>query len=241
MAFFGKPEGKLAGRTALITGASRGIGAAVAEAFAREGAHVILLARTIGALEEIDDRIQEAGGKATLMPFDLNDIQKIQAIAPTIAGRFQKLDILVGNAAMLGALSPVALSDAKIYEEVFRLNFFANYHLIRALDPLLRGSDAGRAIFVTSAAARMNMPYWSAYAASKAALEVMVSAYAKEVSYSNLKVNILSPGIVATEMRAQAFPAEDQTKLAQPADIAAKFVALAAPDCTGTGMLVEAA
>lgn len=232
---------RLEGRVALITGASRGIGAAVAKSFAAEGAHVILLARTQGALEETDDAIQAAGGKATLLPFDLGETKKIAAIGPTIADRFKRLDILVGNAAMLGNLSPVAMSDPKVYEETFRVNFLANYHLIRALDPLLRGSDAGRAIFVTSGAAHMDSPFWSGYAASKAALEAMVLAYAAETAYSPLKVNILNPGVVRTEMRAEAFPAEDALSLPLPETITQRFIELALPAWDKSGKVVKAA
>lgn len=232
---------RLKGRVALITGASRGIGAAVAKAYAAEGAHVILLARTQGGLEETDDAIRAAGGSATLMPFDLSEVKKLDAIGPAIAERFKRLDILVGNAAMFGGLSPVAASDPKVYEEIFRVNFFANYRLIRALDPLLRASDAGRAIFVTSGAAQMSEPYWSAYAASKAALERMISTYAAETAYSPLKVNILDPGIVRTNMRREAFPGEDPSKLPAPETVVERFIELAAPGCSKTGKIVMAA
>ncbi|HYD18768.1 MAG TPA: SDR family NAD(P)-dependent oxidoreductase [Patescibacteria group bacterium] len=232
---------RLAGRVALITGASRGIGAAVAKAYAAEGAHVILLARTQGALEALDDEISAAGGTATLLPFDLAETKKITGIAPVIIERFRRLDILVGNAAMLGNLSPVAMSDHKVFEETFKVNFFANYHLIRALDPLLRGSDAGRAIFVTSGAAQMHSPFWSGYAASKAALENMVATYAAETAYSPLKVNIIDPGAVATEMRRDAFPGEDASRLPAPASVTARFVELALPGHAATGQIVRAA
>lgn len=232
---------RLAGRVALVTGASRGIGAAVAKAFAREGAHVILLARTIGGLEEVDDAIQAAGGKATLLPMDLAKTDQIAAIGPTISERFKRLDILVANAAMLGTLSPVAMSDAKSWENTMKVNVLANYHLIRTLDPLLRGSDAGRAIFVTSAAAHMNIPFWSSYAASKAALEAMVGTYAAEVAYSSLKVNILNPGIVRTAMRAEAFPGEDPQSLPAPESIVERFIELASPQFSKTGKIVNAA
>lgn len=235
------PEKRLAGRVALITGASRGIGAAVAKGFAAEGAHVILLARTQGALEALDDEIQSAGGKATLLPFDLSETKKIDGIAGAIATRFRRLDILVGNAAMLGNLSPVAMSDAKVFEETFRVNFFANYHLIRALDPLLRGSDAGRAIFVTSGAAHAHDAFWSGYAASKAALEAMVATYAAETAYSPLKVNILDPGVVRTGMRHDAFPAEDPETLPAPETVVERFIELASPGCATTGAVVAAA
>lgn len=236
-----KQDGRLQGRIALITGASRGIGAAVAEAFAAEGAHVILLARTQGALEELDDRIQARGGTATLLPFDLGETKKIAALGPALAERFGKLDILVGNAATLGALSPVALSDAKVYDEVLRVNFLANVQLVRTLDPLLRASDAGRAIFVTAGHARADNPFWSAYAASKAALETMAATYAKEVAYSKLRVNVIDPGIVATELRAAAYPGENVADLPQPDAVAGAFVDLAAPDCMTTGKIVAAA
>lgn len=231
----------LDGRVALITGASRGIGAATAKAFAREGAHVVLLARTIGALEDIDNQIREEGGNATLLPFDLTQTANISEIGPAIAGKFKRLDIFVGNAAMLGPLSPVALSDPEMYQEVFQVNFFANYHLIRTLDPLLRGSDAGRAIFVTSGASRIHHPFWSAYAASKAALENMACTYAVETAYSPLKVNVFDPGAVRTGMRAEAFPAENPMTLPTPETIAQKIVALALPSYAETGTLVEAA
>lgn len=235
------PKKRLEGRIALITGASRGIGAAVATAYARAGAHVILLARTVGGLEETDDAIQREGGTATLFPFDLAESRKISAIGPTIAERFGKLDILVGNAGILGQLSPVALSDHKSYESVMKINFFANYHLIRTLDPLLRGSPAGRAIFVTANAARRHTPFWSAYAASKAALETMAASYAAEVAYSKLKVNIIDPGTVGTALRAEAFPAEDKASLPAPASVAERFVDLAAADWEESGKIIAAA
>lgn len=235
------PQKRLDGRLALVTGASRGLGAAVAEAYAREGAHVILLARTQGALEEVDDRIQAAGGTATLLPFDLMEHKKIPAPAGAIAERFGKLDILTACAGTLGALSPVAMSDAKIYDEVFRVNFMANVHLVRNLDSLLRGSIAGRAIFVTDHTLDDHSPFWSAYLASKAALEAMASTYAREVSFSPLRVNIVNPGRLRTGLRASAFPAEDQSTLIAPEDVTEIFVRLAAEDCTDTGRIVAAA
>jgi NAD(P)-dependent dehydrogenase (short-subunit alcohol dehydrogenase family) len=236
-----KPSRRLEGRVALVTGASRGIGAAVAKAFAREGAHVILLARTVGGLEEVDDAIQSAGGTATLLPMDLSKPEQIAAIGPTIAERFRRLDILVANAGIVGTLSPVAMSDPKIWESVFKINVLANYHLIRTLDPLLRGSDAGRAIFVTSGASQMAMPFWSSYAASKAALEAMAMTYAAETAYSPLRVNILNPGVVRTAMRAEAFPGEDPLTLRTPDSIVESFIELASPQFFRTGKIVEAA
>lgn len=231
---------RLEGRVALVTGASRGIGASAAKALAAEGAHVILLARTVGGLEEIDDAIQAAGGTATLLPFDLAETKKIEAIGGAITEKFKKLDILIGNAGMLGSLSPVAMSDAKIYEETFRVNFFANYHLIRTLDPLLRGSDAGRAVFVTSGAVQSCKPFWSSYSASKAALEAMVRTYAAEVAHSPLKVNILDPGVVRTQMRAAAKPSEDPMSIPAPESLNGLFLSLVLPSFTETGKIAIA-
>ena len=237
-----KPQNKpLQGRVALITGASRGLGAAIAKSYAAAGAHVVLLARTVSGLEQVDDAIQAMGGTATLIPFDLAQTDKIETLGPALAEKFRRLDIFVGNAAMLGALSPVAMSDPKMYQNVFKVNFFANYQLIRTLDPLLRGSDAGRAIFVTSGVVRMNMPHWGAYAASKAALEKMVNAYAAEVAYSPLRVNIVDPGELRTDMHAEAFPGLDPKTLPLPDTIVDHFVTLASPDFKETGKRVEAA
>jgi NAD(P)-dependent dehydrogenase (short-subunit alcohol dehydrogenase family) len=233
--------GRLQGRLALVTGASRGLGAAVAEAYAREGAHVVLLARTQGALEEVDDRIQAAGGTATLLPFDLSEHKKIPALGAALAERFGKLDILTACAATLGALSPVAMSDAKIYDEVMRVNFMANVHLLRSLDGLLRGSIAGRAIFVTDHTLGEHPPFWSAYRASKAALEAMAATYAHEVSFSPLRVNIVNPGRLRTGLRAAAFPGENPAELTAPEDVTDIFVRLAAEDFTDTGRIVAAA
>jgi NAD(P)-dependent dehydrogenase (short-subunit alcohol dehydrogenase family) len=224
-----------------VTGASRGIGAAAAKAFAAAGAHVILMARTQGALEEVDDAIHAAGGQSTVFPFDLSEVKKISAIGGAIADKFRRLDIFVGNAAMLGSLSPVAHSDPKVFDETFRVNFFANYHLLRTLDPLLRGSDAGRAIFVTSGAAHGAHPFWGGYAASKAALEAMVATYAAEVAHSPLKVNILDPGVVRTNMRASAFPAEKPESLPAPETLVPRFLELASPACHDSGKIVRAA
>jgi len=232
---------RLEGRTALITGASRGIGASIAKAYAKEGAHVILLARTIGGLEEVDDQIKAQGGNATLMPIDLLKLDDLNNLGPTIAEHFGKLDIFVGNAGLLGSLGPVAMSDPKLWHKVFNVNVHANYQLIRTLDPLLRGSDAGRAIFVTSSVAQKVVPNWGAYAASKAALEQMVKTYATEVSHSPLKVNIIDPGATRTDMRAEAFPGEDPASLKDTNDLVEDFIRLAMPDCTSHGETIRAA
>ena len=232
---------RLSGRVALVTGASRGIGAAVAKAFAAEGAHVILLARTVGGLEAVDDAIQAAGGTATLLPFDLNRTEQLATLGPTLAAKFKRLDIFVANAGMLGTLSPVAMSDPKMWERVFKVNVMANYHLIRTLDPLLRGSDAGRAIFVTSGAAHNHTPFWGAYAASKAALEELAATYAEETAHSPLKVNVIDPGVVRTAMRAEAFPGEDPLKLPEPESLVESFIELASPQHGKTGNIISAA
>ena len=232
---------RLSGRTALITGASRGIGAAVAKRFAAEGAHVILAARTVGGLEETDDAIfQTTGRNATLVPLDLRQYDKIDQLGFSIYERFGKLDILVSNAGVLEALGPVAHYDPKLWQRVMDVNVTANYRLIRSFDRLLRTSESGRAIFVTSGAAHAPYPYWSPYGASKAALEMMVKTYAMEIAASNLRVNLIDPGIVATKLRMQAFPGEDQSKLAQPDDVTEAFVELAEASCTRHGEVVSA-
>jgi NAD(P)-dependent dehydrogenase (short-subunit alcohol dehydrogenase family) len=200
---------KLQDKVALITGASSGIGAAVAKKFAAEGAHVILVARSVGGLEEVDDEIQNAGGSATLVPLDLLDTAAIDGLAMPLYERWKKLDILIGNAGMVGKLMPTQQYVPELWEEVFRLNVHANQRLLRALDPLLRQSEAGRALFVTSSFAHENKQFWSAYAASKAALEVIAKTYANEVAKTNVKVNLIDPGPTRTRLRAIAYPAEN--------------------------------
>jgi NAD(P)-dependent dehydrogenase (short-subunit alcohol dehydrogenase family) len=232
--------GRLEGRIALITGASRGIGAAVAERYAREGAHVILVARTTGGLEEIDDRVQALGGQATLVPLDLLDGEAIDRLGGAIAERWGRLDVLVGNAAMLGDLSPVGHFAPDLWEAVFALNVHANWRLIRACDALLRASESGRAIFVTSGITQHIAPYWGAYSASKAALEKLVLTYAAEVAQTPVRVNLLNPGPTRTSMRAQAFPGEDPKTLPAPETITESFVALAEPGFDGNGLWVAA-
>ena len=233
---------RLAGRHALITGASRGIGAAVAKRFAEEGAHVILTARTVGGLEETDDAIKQATGQsATLVPLDLRKFEQIDALGQAIYERFGRLDIVVGNAAVLETLGPIAQFDPKLWQRIIDTNVTANYRLIRSLDRLLRASDAGRAIFVTSGAARAPYPYWGPYAVSKAALEMMVKTYALEVARSNLRVNLLDPGVVRTKMRVQAFPGENPDTLPPPESVTGAFVDLADPACTLHGEVVSAA
>jgi len=230
---------RLAGRLALITGATRGIGRAVALAYAREGAHVILAGRTVGALEEVDDEIREIGGAATLLTLDLKRQDKIDALGPTIYRRWQKLDILVGNAGILGPLSPLGHVPAETWDEVLQVNLTANWRLIRTLDPLLRASDAGRAIFVSSGVAARPRAYWGPYAVSKAALEALVRTYADEVANTPVRVNLVNPGPTRTKLRAQAYPGEDPATLRTPEDIAEAFVRLAEPACTDNGRLFD--
>lgn len=230
---------RLKNRIALITGASRGIGRAVALAYAREGAHVIAMARSAGALEELDDEINGLGGAVTLLRLNLTNGDKIDALGPTILERFGKLDILVGNAGVLGPLSPLGHVSEKDWNEVLNVNLSANWRLLRTLDPLLRKSDAGRAIFVTSGAARNCRAYWGPYSVSKAALEALVKTYAAEMSDTNVRANLVNPGAVATAMRAKAMPGEDPATLPKPEDLAETFVRLALPGCTENGAIVQ--
>jgi len=232
------PTGQLEGRIALVTGASRGIGAAVAKRFAREGARLILVARTVGGLEEVDDAVKAAGSHATLVPMDLAQHELIDQLGMSIFERFGKLDILVGNAAQLGTLSPVAHGDPKAWERVIGVDLMANFRLIRSLDPLLRASGSGRAIFVTAPQARQAKPYWSAYAVAKAGLEQMVKMYAAEVAKSPMKVNLIDPGTVSTALRAQAFPGEPDHAHPLPDTVLDRFVMLASEGCPFNGARV---
>lgn len=231
--------GRLAGRIALITGASRGIGAAVAKRFAAEGAHVVAVARTVGGLEEVDDAIFQATGRnATLVPLDLRQFDKIDQLGYSIYERFGRLDVLVGNAGVLETLGPVAHYDPKLFQRLIDVNIMANWRLIRSMDPLLRASDAGRAIFVTAEAAEAPYPYWGPYALTKTALEMMARTYAMEVASSPLKVNLVCPGPVRTRLREQAFPGEDPSTVTPPEAITDAFVDLAEPACTRSGDVV---
>lgn len=237
----GGVSGRLAGRIALVTGASRGLGAAVAQQFAREGAQVILVGRTVGGLEEVDDALRAEGLSATLAPMDLKDGEKIEQMAQLIGQRHGRLDVLVGNAALLGGLYPTGQMPDHLWDDVFAINVTANARLIRAFDPLLRASGTGRAIFVTSRAAQTARAYWGAYAASKAALESLVKIYAAEVERFGVKVNLLDPGPVRTKMRVQAFPGEDPATLPEPDAVAPWFLALAEAACTRHGEIVRVA
>jgi NAD(P)-dependent dehydrogenase (short-subunit alcohol dehydrogenase family) len=233
-------SGRLAGRVALVTGASRGIGAAVAVRLAAEGAHVVLMARTVGGLEETDDAVRAAGGTATLIPQDLRKLDELEKLGPVLHERFGRLDVLVANAGILGTLTPVSHMAPAKWDEVMAVNLAVNHRLIRTLDPLLRASDAGRAIFVTSGAGSTPRAYWGAYAVSKAALDMMVRIWAEETRQTNLRVNLLSPGAIRTKMRAEAFPGERPDSLPPPDAITEAFVALAEPACTRHGETVTA-
>lgn len=230
-----KKQQRLKDKLALVTGASRGIGRAVALAFAREGAHLILVARTAGALEELDDEIRELGGASTLVPIDLTDSEKVDVLGPSLFERWQKLDILVANAGILGPLTPLTHITNDAWQEVLDINLTANWRLLRTLDPLLRASDAGRAIFVSSGAAAAKAAYWGPYSVSKAALEALVKTYAHEMNSTNVRANLINPGPIRTGMRAKAFPGEDPDSLPTPDDIAPMFVELAQPGFTANG------
>ena len=230
----------LTGKTALITGASRGIGSAVAKAYAAAGAKVILAARTVGALEALDDEIRAAGGqKATLMPLDVSKLDEVDKMGPTIAQQFGGLDIFVGNAAVLGTLGPMTHMDSKTWGKVWDVNLHANFRLIRSLEPLLYAAPAGRIICTSSGLAQLPLAYWSAYCASKAALEMMVKVYAAETGKTNIRANLVDPGLVDTAMLREAFPGGYPGVTQKPEDVAPVFLALAAPSCQRHGEVVK--
>lgn len=221
----------LQGKLALVTGASRGIGAATAEALAAAGAHVVLTARTEAGLIEVDDRIHAAGGSATIAPFDLTDGDAVDRLAAALHARWGKLDVLILNAATLGTLTPVPHIAPKDFDFVVALNLTANWRLIRAFDPLLRASDAGRLVTMTSSVATTPRAYWGTYAATKAALDSLVLTYGEEVrNVSEVRVAVVDPGATATTMRARAFPGEDQTTIKPPSAVADMLVGLLATD-----------
>jgi len=225
-------------RIALVTGASRGIGRAAALGLARAGAHVVALARTTGGLEELDDEIQKAGGSATLVPLDLRDFEALDRLGQSIFERWGRLDAFLGNAGSLGVLTPLSHLDPKVFQELIEVNVTANWRLIRSLDPLLRQSDAGRVLFVSSGAARKHTAFWGGYAMAKAALESLALTYAAECATTKVRVNLLNPGAMRTVMRARAMPGEDPQTLPAPESVAPLIVELLSPSCTQNGALV---
>ncbi len=226
----------LAGRLALVTGASRGIGRAMAVELARAGAHVIAVARTTGALEELDDEIRRVSGEpATLVPLDVTDGPGIDRLGGAIFERWQRLDILFGNAGMLGPMSPLGHIDPEAWQKVINVNLTANWRFIRAMDPLLRQSAAGRVVFVTSRAGIGCKAYWGGYAVSKAALDCLARIYANECASTNIRVNLLNPGPIRTALRAQAFPGEDPATLPTPEALARASLPLFLEDMTENG------
>ena len=229
----------LKGRIAVVTGASRGIGYAAALALAEAGAHVVAVARTTGGLEELDDAIRAKGGAATLVPLDLKDFAGIDRLGGVIYERWGKLDILFGNAGVLGVVTPLGHLEPKVWDNAVAINLTANWRLIRSLDPLLRQSDAGRALFVTSAATKSCRPFWGAYSVSKAALEALVRTYAGEMANTTVRANLLSPGPLRTHMRAQAMPGEDPETLETPDAVVPDIVRMLSPDYTENGVLFD--
>lgn len=229
----------LASRIALVTGASRGIGYATALALAKAGAHIVALARTVGGLEELDDAIQALGGSTTLVPLDIKDFDSFDRLAASLHERYGRLDILVGNAGVLGPLSPLGHVEPKEWDEALTVNVTANFRLLRALDPLLRASDAGRVVFVTSGVAATPRAYWGPYSITKAALDALARTYAAETATTNVRVNLFSPGPIRTRMRATAMPGEDPMTLKTPEEVADSIVALCLPSMTDSGRLYD--
>jgi len=230
----------LADRVALITGATRGIGYALALALARAGAHLVAVGRTQGALEDLDDAVRAAGATATLAPLDMRDYAGIYRLATALDARHQRLDVLVSNAAILGQPSPLGHVEPQSWDEVMAVNVTANWHLIRAMDPLLRRAEAGRAVFMTSGAAAHARAYSGPYSVSKAALNVLARTYAAEIdTTTKIHVNLFNPGPTRTRMRAQLMPGEDPMTLPMPQDVAETIVPLCLPSCSQTGKLYD--
>jgi NAD(P)-dependent dehydrogenase (short-subunit alcohol dehydrogenase family) len=233
--------GRLAGKIALVTGASRGIGKAVAKLFASEDAEMVLVARTTGGLEELDDEIRGINGRTSLLvPLDLREFEAIDRLGLALYERFGRLDVLVGNAGDLGTLAPVGHIEPAEWQRIIDINLTANWRLIRSLDPLLRRSEAGRAIFVSSSVGSQARPFWGTYSVSKAALEMLVKIYAEEIKRTKVRANLIDPGRTRTGMRAAAYPGEDPQTLPTPEAIAEKFLPLALPDFDGNGQMIKA-
>jgi len=229
----------LADRIALVTGASRGIGAALALQLAEAGAHVVAVARTVGGLEELDDRINAAGGTATLVPLDVRDSDGIARLALALNERYGRLDVLVGNAGVLPLPSPLGHIEPKDWDNVMAVNVTANWQLIRCMDALLQRSEAGRALFLTSSVAHYGRAYWGPYAASKAALEAMVRSYAAETATTAVRANVFAPGPTRTRMYLSAFPGADPGTLPKPEEVARAIVPLCTADCTESGKIYD--
>ena len=229
----------LTNTVALVTGASRGIGAAAAVELARLGAHVVITARTQGGLEETDDAIRAIGGTATLLPLDLTEVDQVEAIGPSLFQRFGRLDILVHSAAALGRLTPVSHIRPEDWSDVIAVNLTATHRLIRTCERLLRNAPVGRAVFVTDARAREPKAYWGTYGATKAAMEHLVLTWADELRTTRLRVNLFDPGVVATRLRGQAMPGEDPTTLPKPQDVAPALAALCLPTEARHGELIR--
>ncbi|MBN9669985.1 SDR family NAD(P)-dependent oxidoreductase [Roseibium aggregatum] len=227
------------GRIALVTGASRGIGYQLARQLGQRGAHVIALARTVGGLEDLDDEIKAAGGQTTLVPLDLTDFEALDRLGAAIYERWKKLDIFVGNAGMLGVLSPIGHIGPKDFETVMAVNVTANWRLIRSLDPLLRQSDAGRALLLTSIQARTCSAFWGLQSISKAAVEAMARTWANESLQTAMKINLADPGPTRTGLRAKAMPGEAPESLPSPAEVAEDLLELVKPDVPETGRLYD--
>jgi NAD(P)-dependent dehydrogenase (short-subunit alcohol dehydrogenase family) len=227
----------LSDKIALVTGASRGIGAALALELAKAGAHVVAIARTTGGLEELDDKIKAEGGSATLVPLDLKDSDGIARLALALNERYQRLDVMVGNAGILGSLSPLAHVEPKLWNDIFAVNVTANWQLIRTMDPLLQRATDGRVVFVTSGLSWMAQAYTGAYGATKAALDAMARTYAAETASTNVRINLFSPGQTRTRMLASGWPGHDMDKVPAPEDVVKAIVPLCLPNCNETGRL----
>jgi len=230
---------QLKGKVALVTGASRGIGYAIAKMLAGQGAHIIAVARTIGGLEDLDDDIKKLGSSATLVPLDLTDYDGIDRMGKAIYERFDHLDILVGNAGMLGILSPLGHIEPKVWDDVMALNVTANWRLIRSFDPLLKRAKQGRAVFISSGCAHHFTAYWGAYSTSKAALEALVKTYAAECDANDVNINLFSPGPVATALRAKAMPGEDASTIPSTSDVADAMLELCLPAMRDNGKVFD--
>lgn len=234
-------QGHTDARVVVVTGASRGIGYTLAKAFGAAGAHVVAIARTVGGLEELDDAIKADGGSATLVPLDLKDHDAIDQMGLALYERFGKVDVLVGNAGILGPITPVGHIKPKDFDELLAINVTANYRLLRSLDPLLRQSAGGRAVFLTSGRASKALPFWAGYAMSKAALDAIVQTYAAEMINTPVRANLLSPGPIRTAMRARAIPGEDPLSVATADSLVGPVMQLTDPGFAQTGVIYSVA